>query len=56
MRATGRYESVVRKDQFSVFVVLLLVLEAAGPHSYLYKVHLRSDNGVSPTILHTSAT
>ena len=44
MRATGRYESVVGKDQFSVFVVLLLVLEAAGPHSYLYKVHLRSDN------------
>ena len=29
MRAIGRYESVLEKDQFPVSVALLLVLEAA---------------------------
>jgi len=35
MRAIGRYESAVEKDQFTVHGVLLLVFEAVVPYLYL---------------------
>jgi len=31
MRTIGRYKSVVRKDQYPMSVILLLMLEAAAP-------------------------